>query len=150
DSHNRLKKIDAGIRGIEDQVCLSEQLQPVNESRVAHLFRNVTSPEVPVSNTAKQRILVISREHFAEVRFVGLEVADHSDDDRVPLGNFENPEVVFYPWAGLDLDRTNDPQWCCKCSVTRWQGWLHRHTRRTRPRCSLRPGGIEQVDVRVD
>src|SRR4029077_14454930 len=116
---------------------LGKSCEPADEVRVRGLLRDVASPEVSVADAAKQRVLVVALEVLGELGLVGLEIAQHADDDRIFLRDLEDPQVVLDPRARLDLDRADDAEWDRELPIplrVRCQAW---HAGRTGVRRAL-------------
>ena len=151
DLHDRLEQVDPRVGGVQHEIGLSEQPKSVDERGALGLFRDVASPEVAVSDASKEPVLVISGQHFSEVRPRGLEVADHADHDGVPLRDFEHPQVVFHPRTRFDLDRADDAEGRRERAIA----WRQRGLRRAgvgmaRVGRALGPRRIEQMNMGVD
>ena len=94
----------AGLAVSSTRSAWATSLSPSMNAGFSDLLRDIPSPQIALPDAAEQRVLVIAAEVFCELRFVGLEVADDADDDRIPLGDVEHPEVVFDPGTCLDFD----------------------------------------------
>ena len=150
DADHRFEQRHARIRRVQHEVRVGEAFEPADEVRVRGLLRDVASPEVAVADAAKQRVLVVALEVLGELGLVGLEIADHADDERILLRDLEDPQVVLDPRARLDLDGADHAQRDRELPIAFRVGSDAWHARRTGVRRALRAIRVVQVNVRVD
>jgi hypothetical protein len=93
---------------------------------------------------------VVSLEVLGKLRLVRLQIADDADHDRIALRDLEHPQVVFDPWARLDLDRADHAERDGEPAITIGVRSDWRGGRRTAVWRALRTRGIEKVNVRID
>ena len=149
DADDRLDQVRPGIRRVQRQVGLLQQLKSFYKGWVCNLVHQVVSPEIAVPDAEKKPVLVVTVQIFLELGLVGLKIADGADHHPVRVHDFEHPEVVFDPWAGLDLNRAHNPQRRCQLAISRGQCGL-RVSRAGRIGSALWPRLVEQMDVAVD
>jgi hypothetical protein len=104
----------------------------------------------PVPDAAKQRVLVVALEVLGELGLVRLEIAHHSDDDRILLRDLEDPQVVLDPWARFDLDGADDAERNGELAIAFRVGSDAWHAGRTGVRRALRAIRVVHVNVGVD
>ena len=153
DAEHGFEQRHARVRRVHHEVRFGETLEAADEIRVRGLLRDVSSPEVPVTDPAEERVLVVSLEVLGKLRLVRLQIADDADHDGVSLHDLEHPQVVFDPRARLDLDRADDTERDCEPAIALGVGGDWSCARRrpgTAVRCALRTRGIEEVNVGVD
>ena len=141
-----------GIRRIEHEVGVGEELEPIDENRIVRLLRDIAPPQIAVSDAAEERMLPVAIEVLLELGLVGFQIADHADDDRVALRNVEHPEVVFDPGARFHFDRADRTQRHRQLAIAIGVGRHGSGAGHARPavRRALRAGRIEKMNVRVD
>jgi hypothetical protein len=119
EADNSLNQIRLRIRGVQREICGGQIFDAVDELRPVNLGHEVSAPQVSVTNTSKEGILMISAQICTKLRLVWLKIPDGADHDRIFFGDLQNPKIVLYPGAGFGFDCAYDAEGYGYLSVRR-------------------------------
>ena len=147
-----LHQIHGGIRGIQRQVGLSQQLQIGDLIGIESDLAIVRAVETAGADRPIKRILVKARHILAEIRLRWIQVSRNADHNRIGPADFEIPEIVVDPGTRLDHDGADNAGRSGQGAIQRRQHGFGDCAigRRTHILRAQGTSTVEEMNVRVD
>jgi len=140
-----------GVCTFEDEAGIGQGTKAVEEVRFREVVKQIAIPQIAVADAEEERVFVKTVKLIAEGGVGGIQIADDAEDEWLGPGDIEQPFVVREKRAALDGDASGDSELPGKkLEAWRKSGFVESGTIGRWPGDTAGPGGIEEVNVRVD